>query len=56
MPNWTYEGTHVGGLRGHDKEPFFPQKLGAFDCGTNGLCKGGAWGSGWLNDHSKQPN
>jgi hypothetical protein len=32
---------HVGGLNGHDREPFFSQKLGAFDYGTNGLCGGG---------------
>ncbi len=41
---YTYEGTHVGGLYGHDGEPFFPQKPGAFDYGTNGLCGGGVWG------------
>ncbi len=44
LPRWTYEGTHVGGLHGHDGEQFFPQKLCAFDYGTNDLCKGGAWG------------
>jgi len=37
---------HVEGLHGHNKEPFFPQRLGAFDYGTNALCKGGAWGLG----------
>jgi hypothetical protein len=35
---------------------FFFQNLGAFDCGMDGLCKGGAWGLGQLKDHSKQPN
>jgi hypothetical protein len=38
---YTYEGMHVGGLHGHDKEPFFPQKPCAFDCGMSGLCGGG---------------
>jgi len=32
---------HARGARGHDKELSFCQKLGAFNCGTNGVCKGG---------------
>jgi hypothetical protein len=32
----------LGGLYGHDKEPFFFQKSNAFDYGTYGLCGGGA--------------
>jgi len=55
LPRWAYEGMHVRGLHSHDDEPFFSQNLGAFNCGTNSLCRGGAWGSGWLNDHSRQP-
>ncbi len=44
---------HVGGAHGHDKEPNFCQKLGAFDCGTNGVCEGGVCGSSRLEDHLK---
>jgi hypothetical protein len=39
------QNMHIGGAHGHDGEPIFSQKLGAFDCGTNVLCGGGAWGS-----------
>ncbi len=35
---------------------FLIQKLSAFDYGTDGLCEGGVWGSGQLEDHSKQPS
>jgi hypothetical protein len=41
---------HVGGV---DGEPIFFQKPSAFDCGTNGLCKSGVWGSSQLEDHSR---
>ncbi len=34
----------------------FFQKPSAFDYGMDGLCGGGAWGLGWLEDHSKQPS
>jgi hypothetical protein len=36
------------------KEPNLCQKLGAFDYGTNGVYRGGVWGSNCLDDHSKQ--
>jgi len=49
---WTYEDIHVGGL--HDGEPFFPQKLGAFNYGMDNLCGGGAWGSSWLEGYFRQ--
>jgi hypothetical protein len=35
---------------------FSPQKPGAFDCGLDGLCGGGAWGSSQLENHFKEPN
>ncbi len=44
---------HVGGAHGHDGEPFFSQNPSAFNCGTDGLCGGGAWGSFHLEDHSR---
>ncbi len=47
------EGAHVGGAHGHDGElDFFPKPSG-FDCGTNGVCGGGVWGSIQLKDHSR---
>jgi hypothetical protein len=44
---------HVGGAHGHDREPFFFQKPNVFNCGTNGLWGGGAWGSSQLKDRSR---
>jgi hypothetical protein len=35
---------------------FFFQKPGAFDDGIHGLCRGGAWGLGQLEDCSRQPS
>jgi hypothetical protein len=35
-------------------KPIWP--LGAFDCGTNGLCEGGAWGLCRLEDNSRPTN
>jgi len=46
----------VGNAHGHDEEPNFFQKLSAFDCGMDGLCGGGAWGSSRLEDHSIPTN
>jgi hypothetical protein len=45
---------NVGDGHGHDGEPMFFQKLGAFDYGMNGLCEGGAWGLGQLEDCFRQ--
>ncbi len=47
------EGAHVGGAHGRDGElDFFPKPSG-FDCGRNGVCGGGVWGSIQLEDHSR---
>jgi hypothetical protein len=35
------------------RSQFFFQKPSAFNCGTNGLYGGGAWGSNRLKDHSR---
>ncbi len=35
---------------------FLIQKPSAFDYGMDGLCRSGVWGSGWLEDRSKQPS
>jgi hypothetical protein len=37
---------HVGDLHGHHGELVFPQNLGAFDCGMDGLCRGSAYDLG----------
>jgi len=56
LHGWTYEGTHVEGAHGHDREPILFQKLGAFNYGTNGVCGSGAWGSYQLEDHTRLMN
>ncbi len=50
---WTYQGMPIIGAHGHDGEPIFFQKPSAFDCGTNVLCGGSAWGSSWWEDSFK---
>jgi hypothetical protein len=35
------------------RNSIFGEKLDFFDYDINGVCKGGIWGSSWLEDHSK---
>jgi hypothetical protein len=42
LHGWIDEGMHVGGEHGHDKEPNFFQKLGAFNYGMDGVHGDGA--------------
>jgi hypothetical protein len=44
LPRCTNERTHVGSAHNNDKEFKFCQKSNAFDCGTYGVHRGGAWG------------